>query len=184
METAAPSVAYKNDTVAPAVLRVALIGCGAKKVDRRARARELYTGSLFRFAVAWASQHCDRAFVVSAMHGLVDLDTELDPYNRKIADLGGVADRDAWGERTIDELARKVAGVAIAPVLLLGEEYARHLRYPLNRRTASWRELAGVHARGGAVWTPAAEPLRGLQIGERLSWFKRAQSSSGASTSS
>jgi hypothetical protein len=76
-----------------------VIACSAGKAARRAPARDLYTGQGFRHAlkaaeaqVAWcASQRMTaRALVLSARHGLITLDTVIDPYDLQMGEPGSV----------------------------------------------------------------------------------------------
>jgi hypothetical protein len=66
---------------------VYVIPCGAAKLNRPAAARDLYTGSMFRFALtavlaeAARTDAPVRVMILSALYGLVDLDTVLSPYN-------------------------------------------------------------------------------------------------------
>jgi hypothetical protein len=76
----------------PARRTVAIIPCGAAKLDRSAPARDLYTGSQFRMALAAAAEIDDevQVLVLSAKYGLITLDTILDPYDVKMGDAGSV----------------------------------------------------------------------------------------------
>lgn len=68
-------------------MSVMVIPCSGAKLDRAAPARELYVGSMFRFSLAAALKQCDegdRVLILSALHGLVELDAVLDPYECKI----------------------------------------------------------------------------------------------------
>lgn len=143
--------------------RVALVGCSAVKLDRPAPARELYTSPLFRLSLAWAEEHCDAAFIVSARYELVELDREIAPYDVKIADIGGTRDREAWAWRVVGSLVTRFGDRVIQPVLLLGEAYADPLRTPLLIRMNGYQ---------GPAWKRPEEPLRKMMIGERLSWLK------------
>jgi hypothetical protein len=127
--------------------RIALVGCGKEKLDRPAPARELYTGSLFRMAVAYAEAHCDGWFVLSAEHGLVASDQVLAPYDTRIEQ---VVPR-SWGRRVAAQLV--IAAPARATlVLLAGDAYGAF-------RTHTSLTLE--------------EPLRGMGIGERRAWLSR-----------
>jgi hypothetical protein len=61
-----------------------IVGCGARKLEWAAPARELYTGSLFRAA----SRHAERLGlpwrILSAEHGFISPDTVIEPYDRRI----------------------------------------------------------------------------------------------------
>lgn len=70
----------------------AIIPCGADKLDTAAPAADLYTSSTFRSTLAAALTLVDPAhvLVLSAKHGLVALDTVVDPYDTKMGDPGTV----------------------------------------------------------------------------------------------
>ncbi len=77
-----------------------VIPCGGSKLDRPAPARELYTGSMFRHTLTVASRAAAddmasgrgpaRVLILSALHGLVELDTVLAPYDLKMGRPGSV----------------------------------------------------------------------------------------------
>ena len=73
---------------------VLVIPCGAAKLTEAAPARDLYTGSMFRHQLAAAAESFGpeggTILVLSALHGLVSLDTVLAPYNVKMGDRGSV----------------------------------------------------------------------------------------------
>ena len=61
---------------------VLLIPCVGPKLPYRARACELYQGPLFAACLAYAERlHPSKTYILSALHGLVDLEQELDPYD-------------------------------------------------------------------------------------------------------
>lgn len=77
-----------------------VIPCGGGKLDRAAPARDLYTGSLFRHALVnverLAAMDVDegrgpaRVLILSALHGLVELDTVLEPYDQRMDKPGAI----------------------------------------------------------------------------------------------
>lgn len=81
----------RNRTPRPIYL---IIPCGADKSDHAAPARDLYTGGMFRMSLAAAeSEAADTGatvLILSALHGLITLDTVLAPYNVKMGDAGSV----------------------------------------------------------------------------------------------
>lgn len=91
-----------------------IIPCGAGKLDRAAPARHLYTGSMFRHALTnvqrLAAQDvadgCGpvRVLILSARHGLVELDTVLQPYEQRM---------DRPGSASAQTLADQAAGLGI-----------------------------------------------------------------------
>lgn len=76
-----------------------LVPCGAAKQDAPTAARDLYTSSTFRMVLqaAEAAAAADReygddaqVFIVSALHGLVALDTVVAPYDVKMGDAASI----------------------------------------------------------------------------------------------
>jgi hypothetical protein len=73
-----------------------VIPCSAGKLGRPAPARDLYTGPMFRHTLAAAQASAAagtrpaRILILSALHGLVGLDTVLAPYDCKIGQPGSV----------------------------------------------------------------------------------------------
>jgi hypothetical protein len=119
---------------------IVVIGCGARKLDRPAAARDLYTGAYFRscLAAALAVVPADRVLVLSAKHGLLPLDQVIDPYDVQLSDPDAV---------TADDVATDAGmlGVADRPVTALC--------------SARYAALARL------VWDDATTPLAGLGIG-------------------
>ncbi len=125
-----------------------------RKLDRGAKARDLYTSGLFRASIAYAEATCNEIRVVSALYGAVKLDAWLEPYERDLRALGK-KDREAWGARTVAEAIR---AFKIPPVLVIlaGQIYEDALVYG-----AHWHNL------------PKPEtPLRGISgCGARIAWL-------------
>ena len=134
-------------------LHIGLVACSCGKAHQAAPARELYVSPLFRAARAYAERQYGpgRWLILSALHGLVDPDTVLDPYDLGLRQLSA-REREAWGNRVAVELtdgfpagtvlwfhAGALYRDAIAPVV------AHRVRYP----------------------------LAGLGIGEQLAWYRR-----------
>jgi hypothetical protein len=71
-----------------------VIPCGGAKLDRPARARDLYTGSMFRHtltaALALADGDDARVLILSAQYGLLDLDEFIAPYDQRMDQPGRV----------------------------------------------------------------------------------------------
>jgi len=140
---------------APARFQVLyLVGCGKTKAPRRSRARDLYTGSLFRACRAHAEQHGTSWRILSAAFGVVRPEKVLDPYDRKLPQARG--EREAWGINAATLLTSDPelsAGFRV--VCLAGADYADPV-------------LEVLRARG----IECEEPLRGLGLGKRLQWLK------------
>jgi len=141
--------------------RIALLGCSKDKRTQPCAARDMYSASvLFQLALRWAETFCDRAYILSAIHGLLELDTVIEPYDLKLASLSRT-DRDAWGKLVGKQLdsavpwprERNAEIVGLAP------------RLYLDTIDLPWEPLPREF-----IWS---EPLRGLGIGQRLAWFSQ-----------
>jgi hypothetical protein len=141
-----------------------LVGCTKSKRDERAAAADLYdTSDLFRRRRQYATEHPTPWAILSALHGIVDPTTELEPYDYTMADrqrsdyplrlwaLDAV--RKAYritGRRPgVDELRLEVHA---------GIDYVRALR------------LAEVPHRGHLV---ISHPVEGLGIGAQKAYYSR-----------
>lgn len=130
-----------------------ILGCGAKKLDQPSRARDLYTGSLFKASLAYAlSQVSDTSIrVLSAKHGLVLLDATLAPYDA------------TWKSGpciSTGELAAQMPATWTAAnfVLLCGLDYRMALGYAYDSRFHKPMK--------------AKIPMEGLGIGQQVKWLK------------
>lgn len=71
-----------------------IIPCGAEKRDGTHAARDLYTGQMFRLALAAALEQLDgdttHVLVLSALHGLIRLTDQVAAYDVKMGQPGSV----------------------------------------------------------------------------------------------
>lgn len=130
---------------------IGLVACSAGKLDRAAPARELYTSDLFRKSLAFARSCCSATYVVSALYGLVEIEQVIEPYDKTVARMS-VVERTRWAAEIAEQVIARHGRELYA--ILAGKAYA----YPL---------YCELFDRGGFI----TEPLRGMQIGERLSWL-------------
>lgn len=134
---------------------VVLVGCCGPKLDRRAPARDLYTSDLFKKARAFAERNGEQLgswAILSAKHSLIFPDRPTDPYDLSLSSLTP-GELESWLITTEVSL-RYHAGCFgwRRAVVLAGEGYIEAVR------------RSGI---------PFETPLAGMQIGERLAWFKR-----------
>lgn len=140
------------------VVRVALIGCGKQKLDGKHRARDLYTGSLFKAALSHATRTADEAFIVSAAHGLLPLDQEVDAYDRPLR-AASKSERQSWAYRVCLDLRQRMRTRPFEVVIYAGQIYAD----PLESYLALLDRTVVV-----------TTPLSGLTLGYQLRWFRLA----------
>lgn len=121
-----------------------LVSCVSVKLDHPAPAKDLYCSPWFKAA----RQHVERLGVrwriLSAKYGVLHPDTVIEPYEMTLKTMRP-HDRGVWGLRVREQMPE-----ADQYVLLAGRLYAEHLIKALRP------EL----------------PLKGLGIGQQLSWFK------------
>lgn len=130
---------------------VVLISCVSQKQDRRVAARDLYTSPLFRYNLQYAqSLRPDAIYILSAKHGLLDLDQMVSPYDVAINDMKAPEIR-AWAEKVRGQLARKADLQNDRFIFLAGHKYRKYLQPYLNQWEA---------------------PLEGLSIGRQLQFLK------------
>jgi cytoplasmic iron level regulating protein YaaA (DUF328/UPF0246 family) len=71
--------------------QIVLISCSSKKINKKARAKDLYSSILFKRSLNYAKKlNYDRIYIISALHGLVDVNEELEPYITTIKSLSPI----------------------------------------------------------------------------------------------
>lgn len=107
--------------------KVVLISCVSKKLDERARAEKLYISPLFKFNLAYAKTlNPDRIFILSAEYGLLELDDEIDSYNKTLNNMP-VNERKAWAEKVLKQLKEKIDLDNDEFIFLAGKRYREFL---------------------------------------------------------
>lgn len=157
------------------MIRLVLIGCGRSKLDRPAPARDLYTGPLFRAAVAdveargavpfdllaWSPAPLKWA-ILSASHGVIEPAREIEPYDQTMAETFRAQrctcpghDGWCWGYGMRTGIGCRIGQTsAVVVEVHAGADYVRAVRMARDRRPFE-----------------VEEPLRGMEIGERLGWY-------------
>lgn len=128
-----------------------LISCVKKKLPHRAKARDLYVSTLFKLNLKYAiSLSPSEIYVLSAKHGLLELEHEIEPYEQTLNNMR-TAEIKEWANNVLHQL-RSVASLEEAEfIFLAGDKYRKYLL---------------PHIRNAEV------PLKGLQIGEQLQRLK------------
>ncbi len=130
---------------------IGLVSCSARKLTHAAPAHELYCSPLFRLSLAYAERTCSKVYVLSALHGLVEIDAMLDPYEQRLSG----PDAAEWGQRVIARIEARHEPGAVA--ILAGAVYA---------------DAVIAAARPGSRWA-FVRPLGNMSIGARLQWLSR-----------
>jgi hypothetical protein len=131
--------------------KVVLISCVSKKLPYKAKAKDIYTSPLFKMNLRFAnSLSPDKIFILSAKHGLIDLEKEIEPYDKTLNSMRS-AEKKEWANNVLCDL-RKVADLDNDEfIFLAGENYRKYLISSIKNYNI---------------------PLKGLSIGRQLQYLK------------
>lgn len=133
---------------------VILIGGAKTKQTFAAPASELYISPLFRCAREYAEQSGAPWFILSAEHGVLGGEVIVEPYDCAQGDLPARA-RQHWALLVASQLEGLLGSLTGKSIEVhIGSKYATPLRRLLSERGAT-----------------VTEPLAGLPLGRRLSWY-------------
>lgn len=86
--------------------KIILISCASEKLDKKAKAKDLYNSDLFKKSLSYAgSLKPDSIFILSAKYGLLSLDEEISPYNLTLNNMKKV-ERETWAKKVILQLSK------------------------------------------------------------------------------
>jgi hypothetical protein len=145
--------------------RIVLISCVSKKLEEKAKAKDLYISTLFECSLLYAnSLKPDKIFILSAHYLLVHLEQEIEPYNvtlsivsnkKRTPDLKVLTtkEKNDWGKKILDQLETESNLETDEFIFLAGEEYIKPIEQ-LNRIKIF------------------IKPLTGMKLGERISYMQ------------
>ena len=131
-----------------------LVSCVKGKQTSAAAAKDLYTSDWFRKARAYVEPTGMPWFILSAEYGLLHPDQRTDPYEKTLNKMLSW-ERKRWAEKVIHQMEQGLPK-AEQIVVLAGEKYRKYLMSYLQSRASSVKV-----------------PLKGLRLGEQLSWFNK-----------
>lgn len=136
--------------------KIVLISCASKKLPRKAKASQLYASPLFQLSLRYAKTiRPDAIYILSAKHGLLDLETTIEPYNATLNEMT-TSERKTWAKAVAAQLGKCTNINRDHFVLLAGQNYRSHLTPYLQSFEV---------------------PLEGLSIGKQLQYLCRKLSS-------
>ncbi|MEZ5125308.1 MAG: hypothetical protein R2826_03545 [Thermoleophilia bacterium] len=144
--------------------RIGLVGCVKKKLGHAAPAAELYVSPLFRGRRAHVERTCERWFILSALHGLLRPETEIDPYDVTLNDMSR-AERRAWADKVLSQIEAALGSCA-----------DRTFEIHAGANYANFGLVDGLRERGATVEQPTA----GLSLGEQLAFYAKADHAAAA----
>jgi len=143
--------------------KIVLIACVAKKRPFKSKAKDLYISQLFKYSLAYAySLNPDKIFILSALHYLLDLETEIEPYNVTLSNIPKAKikkglrvlnreEKAIWGEKVVNLLSKHADLQNDQFIFLAGQEYIKPIKPSL---------------------TNTDDRLKGMGIGERIRFLK------------
>ena len=129
---------------------VVLISCVSQKLDKKARAKDLYISTLFRKNISYAkSLHPDAIYILSAKYGLLKPDDEIEPYDVTLNTMKA-SERKSWAMTVLEQLKREESLTYTKYIFLAGANYRKYLLPSLKHYEV---------------------PMEGLPIGKQLQFL-------------
>jgi len=131
--------------------KIILISCVSKKLLYNSKAKNLYVSPLFKYNLKYAnSLNPDKIFILSAKYGLVDLELEIEPYNKTLNKMKK-QEIEEWSEKVINQLKEQTDLQEDEFIFLAGDMY---------------RKFLIPHIKNYKI------PMQGLGIGNQLKYLK------------
>jgi hypothetical protein len=131
--------------------RIVLISCVSQKLSHRAKAKDLYVSSLFKYNLKYAGYfNPDKIFILSAEHGLLNLEREIEPYNKTLNTMRSSEIKE-WANNVLIQLKKETDIQKDEFIFLAGEKYRKYLIPHITNYKV---------------------PMDGLRIGEQLKYLK------------
>jgi hypothetical protein len=130
---------------------IVLVSCVGEKLQETSKAKDLYRSDWFIKARKYAEQNGDNWAILSAKHGLINPESEVNPYEQTLNTMPS-GEREKWAIR-VEKDIRDTVALGSRLVILAGTKYREKL---IGR-------LHGYHVE---------IPMVGLGIGQQLAWLK------------
>lgn len=132
------------------MVKVVLISCVSKKLDKKAEAQDLYISSLFKKNLNYAkSLKPNKIFILSAKYGLLNLNDKVAPYNKTLNKMNRI-EREKWAKGITAKLRVLTNLKKDKFIFLAGKKYREYLT----------KEIKNYEI-----------PTEGLSIGKQLNWL-------------
>jgi len=107
---------------------IVLLMCGKNKLSHKAKAKDLYTSPRFQKSIEYAKTLTDYSniYVLSAKHGLLGLEQEIDPYDKSIYEMS-VQEKKAWASMVIKSLSNISNLKKDKYIFLTDDDYSEYL---------------------------------------------------------
>lgn len=130
--------------------KIVLISCVSKKLNKPAKAKDLYISPLFKKSLKYAfSFNPDKIFILSAKHHLLNLENQIEPYNLTLNDFSTQEIR-KWSNKVLNELNKVTDFKKDKFIFLAGSKYRKYLLPKIKNYVV---------------------PMQGLRFGEQLKFL-------------
>src|SRR5437867_190887 len=107
--------------------KIILISCVSKKLSHRAKSQDIYVSPLFQLNLEFARKlKPDAIYILSAKYGLLDLDTEIEPYDLTLNNMPSCQVQ-AWAQRVLEQFKDRAEPRRDHFVFLAGQKYRKFL---------------------------------------------------------
>jgi uncharacterized protein DUF6884 len=142
---------------------IVLVSCVKTKRSHACKAKDRYISTLFRAQREFAERWADEWYVLSALHGLVEPEQIIAPYEKTLT-RASVDEKRAWSRRVVETFFERSESKDRV-IITAGESYCRFLEPELlNRGHVVWRPLKGL----SMGFQPGR--LRSLTSAEQIPW--------------
>lgn len=121
---------------------IALIACSSDKASKRCKAKDIYTGTLFKKSYELAEKMGAKIYILSAKHHLLDPEQEIDPYNSYLGDFSA-DDRKLWADEVKRQIKAKHINTDQKVLFFAGEDYIEHLHGIFRNEEQMWKGRIG-----------------------------------------
>jgi hypothetical protein len=115
--------------------KIVLISCVSEKLSHKSKAKDLYVSKLFQGNFNYARLlNPDKIFVLSAKYGLVDLEMEIEPYDKTLNNISS-KERREWADDVLAQIKEEADLEKDEFIFLAGEKYREYycLTYQIIR---------------------------------------------------
>jgi len=147
------------------VKTIVLIPCVKEKLNKKAKARDLYIAPLFTYCLEYARKlNPDKIYILSALHKLLDLEKEIKPYDVTLTYLSPAKRKrnpgtkvltkteiKKWGEEVVNQLSQVTDLNKDKFIILAGESYIKPIK-PFLKKIET--------------------PLKGMTLSQRIKYLR------------
>jgi hypothetical protein len=131
--------------------KIVLISCVSKKLSKKSKAKDLYISPLFQYNLQYAtSLNPDKIFILSAKYGLLDLEKEVEPYDKTLNKMSSKEIK-KWADVVLSQMKKVLNLEKDEFIFLAGNNYRKFLLPHLTNYKI---------------------PMKGLGIGRQLNYLK------------